>query len=93
MANQTGVDDIEALVNCEFPGCVHRMRYSGRGRPPRYCGQSVDGLVHTRLTARAASRSIYASVTGSTVVLALVRRGIHDPSVLFRLLRAKLKMR
>jgi len=56
MANQTGVDDIEALVHCEFPGCVHRMRYSGRGRPPRYCGQSVDGLVHTRLTAHRLSK-------------------------------------
>jgi len=56
MANQTGVDDIEALVNCEFPGCVHRMRYSGRGRPPRYCGQSVDGLVHTRLIAHRLSK-------------------------------------
>jgi chromosome segregation ATPase len=53
MANKgsTGVDDTGQMVSCEIPGCVHRMRYSGRGRPPRYCGQVVDGLVHNRLSA------------------------------------------
>jgi chromosome segregation ATPase len=53
MANEgiPGVDDTDQMVSCEIPGCVHRMRYSGRGRPPRYCGQVVDGLVHNRLSA------------------------------------------
>jgi len=59
-------------------------------------------IIHLiRNTFRLASRKdwdalkhdVKASVTGSTVVLALVRRGIHNHSVLFRLLRAKLKMR
>ncbi|MGH3589503.1 MAG: hypothetical protein ACRDRF_00495 [Pseudonocardiaceae bacterium] len=38
-------------VSCEIPGCAHRMPYSGRGAPPKYCGQAVEGLRHTRLTA------------------------------------------
>ncbi|HET9257594.1 MAG TPA: hypothetical protein VFO16_20665 [Pseudonocardiaceae bacterium] len=27
------------------------MPYGGRGAPPKYCGQAVDGVRHTRLTA------------------------------------------
>ncbi|HEY3895088.1 MAG TPA: hypothetical protein VGL88_06940 [Pseudonocardiaceae bacterium] len=38
-------------MTCEIPGCVNGMRYSGRGAPPKYCGQMVEGLRHTRLTA------------------------------------------
>jgi hypothetical protein len=38
-------------VTCEIPGCAHRMAYSGRGAPPKYCGQTVAGVRHTRLTA------------------------------------------
>jgi len=38
-------------VTCEIPGCGRRIAYSGAGRRPKYCGQTVDGLPHTRLTA------------------------------------------
>jgi predicted nucleic acid-binding Zn-ribbon protein len=41
----------ERWVTCEIPGCVNEMRYSGRGAPPKYCGQTVEGFKHTRLTA------------------------------------------
>jgi chromosome segregation ATPase len=41
----------ERWVTCEIAGCVNGMRYSGRGAPPKYCGQMVEGLRHTRLTA------------------------------------------
>ena len=41
----------ERWMTCEIPGCVHRMAYSGRGAPPKYCGQTVAGVRHTRLTA------------------------------------------
>jgi DNA repair exonuclease SbcCD ATPase subunit len=60
MMNEThgGVDgrtssttDVERWVSCEIPGCVNRMPYAGRGAPPKYCGQTVDGVRHTRLTA------------------------------------------
>lgn len=38
-------------VPCEIPGCTHRIAYRGTGRRPKYCGDVVDGLPHTRLTA------------------------------------------
>jgi chromosome segregation ATPase len=38
-------------VTCEIPRCTRRMPYSGRGAPPKYCGQVVEGVKHTRLTA------------------------------------------
>jgi chromosome segregation ATPase len=41
----------ERWVTCEIAGCGNGMRYSGRGAPPKYCGQTVEGLRHTRLTA------------------------------------------
>jgi chromosome segregation ATPase len=41
----------ERWVSCEIPGCTQRMPYSGRGAPPKYCGQTVAGVKHTRLTA------------------------------------------
>jgi chromosome segregation ATPase len=41
----------ERWVSCEIPGCTQRMPYSGRGAPPKYCGQTVQGVRHTRLTA------------------------------------------
>ncbi|MGH3711251.1 MAG: hypothetical protein ACRDRQ_24795 [Pseudonocardiaceae bacterium] len=51
-------DNAEAQrwVSCEIPGCAHRMPYSGRGAPPKYCGQTVEGLRHTRLTAHRLSK-------------------------------------
>jgi hypothetical protein len=54
LADATGTSsttDVERWVSCEIPGCAHRMPYSGRGAPPKYCGQTVEGLQHTRLTA------------------------------------------
>ncbi len=39
------------MVSCEISGCGRRIAYSGAGRRPKYCGQTVDGLPHTRLTA------------------------------------------
>ncbi|GAA4546766.1 hypothetical protein [Pseudonocardia xishanensis] len=39
------------LLTCELPGCTNVMEYSGVGRKPKYCGQTVDGVPHTRLTA------------------------------------------
>ena len=41
----------ERWVTCEIPGCTHRMHYAGRGAPLKYCGQTVEGVKHTRLTA------------------------------------------
>jgi hypothetical protein len=41
----------ERWVSCEIPGCVNRMPYAGRGAPPKYCGKTVAGVRHTRLTA------------------------------------------
>lgn len=47
----------ERWVTCEIEGCINRMLYSpGRGAPPKYCGMTVDGLRHTRLTAYRLSR-------------------------------------
>lgn len=56
MANESSTgpasrEPAERWVTCEIPGCTHRMPYSGRGAPPKYCGQTVEGLKHTRLTA------------------------------------------
>ncbi|MGH3899352.1 MAG: hypothetical protein ACRDTA_14145 [Pseudonocardiaceae bacterium] len=53
-----GDDNVDAQrwVSCEIPGCAHRMPYSGRGAPPKYCGQTVEGLRHTRLTAHRLSK-------------------------------------
>ncbi len=56
MANESptgpaGATVTERWVSCEIPGCTHRMPYSGRGAPPKYCGQTVQGVKHTRLTA------------------------------------------
>ncbi|MGH3981792.1 MAG: hypothetical protein ACRDST_03640 [Pseudonocardiaceae bacterium] len=48
--------DSQRWVSCEIPGCAHRMPYSGRGAPPKYCGQTVEGLRHTRLTAHRLSK-------------------------------------
>ncbi|MGH3611881.1 MAG: hypothetical protein ACRDRK_04550, partial [Pseudonocardia sp.] len=40
------------VLACEFPGgCPHTLDYGGVGRRPRYCGQSVDGVTHTRYNA------------------------------------------
>src|SRR5262245_54261473 len=47
----TSTATIERWVSCEIPGCTNRMPYAGRGAPPKYCGQAVDGVRHTRLTA------------------------------------------
>src|SRR5262249_4344193 len=47
----TGAVTIERWVSCDIPGCTNRMPYAGRGAPPKYCGQAVDGLRHTRLPA------------------------------------------
>ncbi|MGH3766022.1 MAG: hypothetical protein ACRDTX_12875 [Pseudonocardiaceae bacterium] len=61
-------DNAEAQrwVSCEIPGCAHRMPYSGRGAPPKYCGQTVEGLRHTRLTAHRLSKGhITVPPTGS----------------------------
>ncbi len=38
-------------VACEIPGCTRRIEYSGVGRRPKYCGATIDGIDHTRLTA------------------------------------------
>ena len=38
-------------VSCEIPGCSRRIEYAGTGRKPKYCGEVVDGVPHTRLTA------------------------------------------
>ena len=46
-----GATPTERWVGCEIPGCAHRMPYAGRGAPPKYCGQTVAGVRHTRLTA------------------------------------------
>lgn len=58
--NVPGLGDATATerwVNCEIQGCVNRVLYSpGRGAPPKYCGKTVDGLRHTRLTAYRLSR-------------------------------------
>lgn len=55
MVNESSTDpagrESERWVTCEIPGCTHRMPYAGRGAPPKYCGQTVGGLKHTRLTA------------------------------------------
>lgn len=57
MVNESTTDPVgatpttERWVSCGIPGCTHRMPYSGRGAPPKYCGQSVQGVKHTRLTA------------------------------------------
>src|SRR5262245_39715215 len=62
MANENtagtgGAAATERWVSCEIPGCVNRMAYiPGRGAPPKYCGQTVDGVRHTRLTAYRLSR-------------------------------------
>lgn len=66
MANESSTEPVvadEALavperwVSCEIPGCANRMSYSpGRGAPPKYCGQMVEGVRHTRLTAYRLSR-------------------------------------
>jgi hypothetical protein len=45
-----GEADEERYVLCQFPGCTHRIPYSGKGRPPAYCGQTIGGVAHTRLT-------------------------------------------
>src|SRR5262245_23103402 len=49
--DSTGRMDGQRWVSCEIPGCVNRMPYAGRGAPPKYCGQMVEGVRHTRLTA------------------------------------------
>lgn len=46
----------ERWVSCEIAGCENRMPYSGRGAPPKYCGQTVEGVRHTRLTAYRVSK-------------------------------------
>jgi hypothetical protein len=40
-------------VTYEFSDeCANQMRYTpGRGAPPKYCGQVVDGRKHTTLNA------------------------------------------
>lgn len=45
-------------VQCEIPGCDRQMSYRGRGRPPRYCGQTIDGVSHTRLTAHRLTKGL-----------------------------------
>lgn len=52
---------------CEWPeGCAHVVEYTGTGRPARYCGQQVDGVVHNRLNAAKAREG-------------KLRRRHHDP--------------
>src|SRR5438309_1380859 len=41
----------QSWVSCEIPGCSRRIAYSGTGRKPKYCGEVIDGVAHTRLTA------------------------------------------
>lgn len=53
-AGQTGT---EQWVACEIAGCTHRIAYRGTGRPPKYCGNVVDGVPHTRLTAYRLARN------------------------------------
>lgn len=41
------------LVACQFPGgCANSMEYAGAGRPPKYCYQVVDGVMHDRVNAK-----------------------------------------
>lgn len=53
MVNESVADPTtaERWVSCEIPGCTRQMPYLGRGAPPKYCGQIVEGLKHTRLNA------------------------------------------
>ena len=51
VTDPAGATSTERWVSCEILGCPQRMPYSGRGAPPKYCGQTVQGVRHTRLTA------------------------------------------
>ncbi|MGH3926021.1 MAG: hypothetical protein ACRDTT_24710, partial [Pseudonocardiaceae bacterium] len=65
-------------VTCEIPGCAHRMPYSGRGAPPKYCGQTVEGLKHTRLTAHRLSKGHITLAPGATAGPVDPQRGEID---------------
>ncbi|GAA4989770.1 hypothetical protein GCM10023317_16330 [Actinopolymorpha pittospori] len=46
----------ERYLLCQFPGYSRRIAYSGKGRPPAYCGQTIGGVPHTRLTVHRMNR-------------------------------------
>ncbi|WP_216628696.1 hypothetical protein, partial [Actinopolyspora erythraea] len=56
MSDQSRITTEERSVPCEIPGCLNRMSYAGTGRKPKYCGEIIDGVPHTRLTAHRLSK-------------------------------------
>ena len=50
-------------VLCQFPGCTNAPSTpgAGAGRPPRYCGKTVNGTEHNRQNARTARLALRGS--------------------------------